>query len=113
MVKQTRDFSYNVKSEKIAIAKHYNTMLQDEKDAHLETRLEKDTWHAHFMRANAMIREAHRLRCDEEEIPIRVVAGLQNEVRACRRAIGMDPENFEDEYGYEILKDVPGGAGER
>ena len=105
-----RNYSYNNNMEKITIRKHYNKLLQDEKDAHLEARLEKDDWHAKFMRCVDMLRTAHRLRCDEEDVPIRVVAGLQNEVRAYRSALGMEPEKFEEEYGYEILKDVPGGA---
>ena len=112
IVKDVRDFSYNAKTRETSIARHYNKLLQDEKDAHLAARLEKDDWHAKFMRTVEMLREAYRLRCEEEEVPIRVIAGLQNEVRAYRSCLGMEPEKFEDEYGYEILKDVPGGAGE-
>ena len=112
IVKDVRDFSYNTKTRETSIARHYNKLLQDEKDAHLAARLEKDDWHAKFMRTVEMLREAYRLRCEEEEVPIRVIAGLQNEVRAYRSCLGMEPEKFEDEYGYEILKDVPGGAGE-
>ncbi|MCJ1298880.1 hypothetical protein MMC08_001671 [Hypocenomyce scalaris] len=110
IVEMVRNYSYSNNMEKIAIRKHYNKLLQDEKDAHLEARLEKDDWHAKFMRCVDMLRTAYRLRCDEEDVPIRVVAGLQNEVRAYRSALGMEPEKFEEEYGYEILKDVPGGA---
>ena len=64
------------------------------------------------MRCVEMLREAYRLRCEEEDVPIRVVAGLQNEVRAYRSALGMEPEKPEEEYGWEILKDVPNGSGE-
>jgi hypothetical protein len=62
------------------------------------------------MRCAEMIRTAYRLRCEEEEVPIRVVAGLQNEVRALRNALGLEPEKPEEEYGWEILKDVPLGV---
>ena len=112
IVEQIRNFSYGKNMEKAQLSRDYNKLLQDEKDAHLATRLEKDDWHAKFMRSVEMIREAYRLRCEEEEMPIRVVAGLQNEVRAYRNALGMEPEKFEDEFGYEILKDVKGGAGD-
>ena len=56
------------------------------------------------------LRQAYRLRCEEDEVPIRVAAGLQNQVRAYRNALNMEPEKFEDEFGWDLLKDVPGGA---
>lgn len=112
IVEMVRNYSCNNKTEKTAISLHYNKLLQDEKDAHLAARLEKDDWHAKFMRSVEMLREAYRLRCEEEDVPVRVVAGLQNEVRAYRNAMGMEPEKHEDEFGYEILKDVFNGSGE-
>lgn len=112
IVEMVRNYSFNNKTEKTSISLQYNKLLQDEKDAHLAARLEKDDWHAKFMRSVEMLREAYRLRCEEEDIPIRVVAGLQNEVRAYRNALGMEPEKLEEEYGYEILKDTPDGNGE-
>ncbi len=112
LLEKVRDHTFNNQTELLAQARHYNKLLQDEKDEHLASRLEKDDWHAKFMRAVGMIREAHRLRCEEEDVPIRVIAGLQNEVRAYRSALGMEPEKPEEEYGWEILKDVPGGSGD-
>ncbi|KAL8661712.1 MAG: hypothetical protein Q9202_005334 [Teloschistes flavicans] len=107
IVEMVRNYSYNNKQEKTSLSLHYNKLLQDEKDAHLAARLEKDDWQAKFMRSVEMMREAYRLRCEEEEQPLRVVAGLQNEVRAYRNALGMEPEKIEEEYGWEILKDAP------
>lgn len=98
--------------EKAQISREYNQLLQDEKDAHLITRLEKDDWHNKFMQSIEMLRTAYKLRCEEEEVPIRVVAGLQNEIRSYRNALGMEPERFEDETGHEILKHVQNRAGE-
>jgi len=112
LLEKVRDHTFNNQTELLAQARHYNKLLQDEKDEHLASRLEKDDWHAKFMRAVGMIREAHRLRCEEEDVPIRVIAGLQNEVRAYRSALGMEPGKPEEEYGWEILKDVPGGSGD-
>ena len=112
IVEMVRNYSYNNKQNEVTIRLHYNKLLQDEKDAHLEARLEKDDWHAKFMRSVEMLREAYRLRCEEEDVPLRIIAGLQNEVRGYRNALGMEPEKFEDEFGYEILKDVKNGAGE-
>ena len=94
------------------MAREYNKLLQDEKDAHLESRLEKDDWMAKAIRYGEMIRTAYGLACEDHVPVIRVVAGLQNEVRAYRNALGMEPEKFEDEFGYEVLKDVKNGAGE-
>ena len=113
VVEMVRNYSYNNKTEKTTLATQYNKLLQDEKDAHLASRLEKDEWHAKTMRCVEMLREAYRLRCEEEEVPTRVVAGLQNEIRGYRNALGMEPEKPEEEYGYEILKDVPKGEDER
>jgi hypothetical protein len=112
IVEMVRNYSYNNKTECNSLALHYNKLLQEEKDAHLGARLEKDHWHAKFMQSIGMLREAFRLRCEEEDVPIRVVAGLQNEVRAYRNALGMEPEKAEEEYGWEILKDVHGGSGD-
>ncbi|KAL8687768.1 MAG: hypothetical protein Q9218_006155 [Villophora microphyllina] len=107
IVEMVRNYSYNNKQEKTSLSLHYNKLLQDEKDAHLAARLEKDDWQAKFMRSVEMMREAYRLRCEEEEMPLRVVAGLQNEVRGYRIALGIEPEKPEEEYGWEILKDAP------
>ncbi|KAL8721846.1 MAG: hypothetical protein Q9225_001560 [Loekoesia sp. 1 TL-2023] len=107
IVDMVRNYSYNNKQERASLSLHYNKLLQDERDAHLAARLEKDDWHAKFMRSVEMLREAYKLRCEEEELPIRIASGLQNEVRAYRNALGMEPEKPEEEYGWEILKDAP------
>ena len=112
IVEMVRNYSFNNKQNEVAIRLHYNKLLQDEKDAHLESRLEKDDWHAKFMRSVEMLREAYRLRCEEEDVPLTIIAGLQNEVRGYRLALGMETEKFEDEFGYLILKDVKNGVGE-
>ena len=111
LLRRVREHTFDNKMEQVAIARRYNKLLQEEKDAHLAVRLEKDDWHAKFMRAVGMLREAHRLRCEEEEQPIRIISGLQNEVRAYRSALGMEPEKPEEEYGYDLLKDIPTSAG--
>ena len=112
VVELVRNFAHAKDVERLAAAREYNRRLQEERDAHLATRLERDAYMAQYLRKVEQIRHAYRLRCEEEEAPTRVVAGLQNEVRAYRAALGMAPEKFEDEFGYEILKDVKNGAGE-
>ncbi|KAL8708062.1 MAG: hypothetical protein Q9220_006994 [cf. Caloplaca sp. 1 TL-2023] len=107
IVEMVRNYSYNNKQERTSLSLHYNKILQDEKDAHLSARLEKDDWQNQFMKTVEMLRSAYKLQCEEEELPIRVVSGLQNEVRAYRNALGMEPEKEEEEYGWEILKDTP------
>ncbi|MCJ1398095.1 hypothetical protein MMC11_001292 [Xylographa trunciseda] len=106
IVEEIRNFAFGKSLEKAQLSREYNKLLQDEKDAHLATRLEKDDWHAKFMRSVEMIRTAYRLRCEEEEVPVRIIAALQNEVRAYRNALGMEQERFEEETGFEILKDL-------
>ncbi|OJD14726.1 hypothetical protein AJ78_04951 [Emergomyces pasteurianus Ep9510] len=110
MVEQIRHYCQNNNMHYLAQKRHYNNLLQAERDAHLESRLDRDNWHAKAMRCSEMIRTAYRLRCEEEEVPIRVISGLQNEVRAYRNALGMEPEKPEEEYGWEILKDLPPGV---
>ncbi|RJE22417.1 hypothetical protein PHISCL_05237 [Aspergillus sclerotialis] len=107
MVEQIRNYCQNNNMHYLAQKRHYNNLLQAERDAHLESRLDRDYWHTQTLKCAEMIRTAYRLRCEEEEVPIRIVAGLQNEVRAYRNALGMEPEKPEEEYGWEILKDVP------
>jgi hypothetical protein len=65
------------------------------------------------MKCAEMIRTAYRIRCEEEEVPWKVVAGLQNEVRAYRNALGMDPEKPEEEAGWEVLRDMPHAIADR
>ncbi|EEP79596.1 conserved hypothetical protein [Uncinocarpus reesii 1704] len=110
MTEQIRTYCCNVNDHFLAQKRRYNGLLQEEKDAHLQSRLERDYWHAQTLRCAEMIRTAYRLRCEEEILPIRVVSGLQNEVRALRNALGLDPEKPEEEYGWEILKDTPPGV---
>ncbi|KAJ5806606.1 uncharacterized protein N7503_004208 [Penicillium pulvis] len=106
MVEQIRNYCQNNNMHFLYQKSHYNNLLQAERDAHLESRLDRDYWHAQTMRCAEMIRKAHRMRSEEDELPVRIIAGLQNEVRAYRNALGMEPEKPEEEYGWEILKDV-------
>ena len=87
----------------LAQKRHYNNLLQAERDAHLESRLDRDHWHNQTLKCAEMIRTAHRLRCEEDELPMRIVAGLQNEVRAYRNALGMEPERPE-EVANKVLR---------
>ena len=105
-----RNYAYTREMEINGVKRHYNDLLQVERDSHLASRLEGLVWEEKYVDAVRRIRHAYRLRCNEEDVPIRVVAGLQNEVRAYRNALGMEPEKPEEEFGWEILKDVPGGS---
>ncbi|KAJ5224787.1 uncharacterized protein N7469_008290 [Penicillium citrinum] len=107
MVEQIRNYCQDKNMHFLHQKNHYNQLLQAERDAHLESRLDRDYWHTQTLKCAEMIRTAHRLRSDEEGVPIRIIAGLQNEVRAYRNALGMEPEQPEEEYGWEILRDIP------
>jgi len=97
MVEQIRHYCQNNNMVFLSQKRHYNDLLQHERDAHLASRLDRDDWHAKALRCAEMIRTAYRLRCEEEEVPYRVICGLQNEVRAYRNALGMDPEKPDEE----------------
>ena len=105
MVEQIRNYCQTKNMSFLSQKNHYNQLLQAERDAHLESRLDRDYWHTQTMKCAEMIRTAHWIRSDEEGVPVHIIAGLQNEVRAYRNALGMEPEQPEEEYGYEILKD--------
>ena len=109
MTEQIRNYCHNNNMHYLAQKRHYNNLLQAERDAHLESRLDRDAWHAKTMRCCEMIRIAYRLRCEEDDVPTRVISGLQNEVRVYRQCLGMEPEKREEESGWEFLKHIPGG----
>ena len=111
----TRHLAFNKDMERFGMARDYNKALQEEKDAHLETRLERDRWYVEALKRIEQLRTAYRLRCEEEDGingPTYLIAGLQNEVRGYRNALGMPVEKFEEEFGYPWLKHVKNGAGE-
>lgn len=87
--------------------RRYNDLLQQEKDDHLQTRLDRDHWFSQTLRVCEMIRKANRLRTDEWCDEYRVVVGLQSEVRCLRRCLGMEAEKAEEETGWPYLKDAP------
>ena len=102
-----RDYSFQNKNQQSQIERQYNRLLQEEKDICLEVRMERDHWHKMFLRSVEMLREGYRLRCDEEEGPVKVIQGLQEEVRGLRAALGMEKEKREEESGWEVLKGYP------
>lgn len=107
IVEQIRNYCQNNNMQFLAQKRHYNNLLQAERDAHLASRLDRDYWHAQTMKCAEMIRTAYRLRCEEDDLPTRIISGLQNEVRAYRSALGMEPEKPEEEFGWEYLKNLP------
>lgn len=104
---QIRDYSGKNEDRFLAQKKHYNGLLQQEKDEHHQTRLERDHWQAQTLRVCDMIRKAYRLRVDEWCDEYRVIVGLQSEVRCYRRCMGMDSEKPEEETGWPYIKDAP------
>ncbi|KAE8148940.1 hypothetical protein BDV25DRAFT_141317 [Aspergillus avenaceus] len=108
MVEQIRTYCQENNMNYFTTERRYRDLLQRERDTHLDLRLERDELHAKNTRYAQMIRTALNLRAQEDAAYIRVVAGLQNEVRGYRNALGLEPEAPEEEYGWEILKDVSG-----
>lgn len=107
MVAQIRDYCQNNQMSYLAQKRHYNELLQAERDSHLESRIDRDHWYEQSLRYAAMIRQAYQLRCEEDDLPTHVIEGLQNEVRAYRTALGMETQKPEEEFGWQYLKDVP------
>ena len=88
----------------LAQRRHYNALLQAEKDEHFQSRLDRDRWHAQTLRVCAMLRTAHRLRVDEDADQVNVVMALQNQVRVLRRALDLEVESPEAEAGWSVLR---------
>ncbi|OAG37091.1 hypothetical protein AYO21_08739 [Fonsecaea monophora] len=106
-VEQIRNYCGDIEGRFLRQRKHYNDLLQQEKDDHLQSRLDRDHWYAQTLKVCEMIRTAHRLRTDEWCEEYTVIAGLQGEVRCLRRCMGMEAEKPEEETGWPYLKDLP------
>jgi len=75
-----RNYAFHQNQAAATLASHYNRLLQEEKDAHLEARLEGGEWRGRFERVVEMLREGYRLACEEE--------GVEEEGRGWRRRGG-------------------------
>ncbi|EXJ69477.1 uncharacterized protein A1O5_07513 [Cladophialophora psammophila CBS 110553] len=106
-VEQIRNYCGDIEGRFLRQRRHYNDLLQQEKDDHLQSRLDRDHWYAQTVKVCEMIRTAHRLRTDEWCEEYTIIAALQGEVRCLRRCIGMEPEKPEEETGWPYLKDLP------
>ena len=112
VVAMLRDYAFNKEMEKSSLAKQYLHTLQTERDEHLKTRLERDTANTHILKLIGQMRQAYKMSVEESLPEIEAVAGLQNEVRSLRGALGLPKQKFEEELGYSVLKHLQGGAGE-
>ena len=104
---QIRTYATDNSINYLSQRQHYNSLLQAEKDEHLQSRLDRDYWQAQTLKVCGMLRGAYRLRTEEWGEELNVISGLQNEVRVLRKALGMDVESSEDETGWPFLKDAP------
>ncbi|ETN43479.1 uncharacterized protein HMPREF1541_02638 [Cyphellophora europaea CBS 101466] len=102
-----RNYCNGIETRFLEQRRHYNNLLQQEKDEHLASRLEKDDIFAKYLRVREMIRTANRLRTDEWCEEYTIISGLQGQVRCLRRVLQMDPEKPEEEVGWPYLKDLP------
>ena len=92
MTAMIRDSSYAHNTQLTQQAKSYNTQLQQEKDDHLQTRLERDEYMAKVHHMGEQMREAYRLRCEEGGREERVVMSLQAQVRVLLQIAGVEGE---------------------
>ncbi|KKY20824.1 hypothetical protein UCRPC4_g04097 [Phaeomoniella chlamydospora] len=107
MTQQIREYCTNNKLNYLAQTRHYNNLLQKEKDDHLQSRLARDEWHAKCMKVCGMIRHAKKLADEEFADHIDIISGLQGEVRVLRKCIGLEKEKPEEETGWPYLKEIP------
>jgi hypothetical protein len=102
-----RNYCNDIETRFLGQRRHYNNLLQQEKNEHLQSRIERDFWENRTIEVSGMIRHANRLRTDEWCEEYAVIAGLQGQVRCLRRVLGMDVEKPEEEVGWPYLKDLP------
>ncbi|RMZ88098.1 hypothetical protein DV736_g4669, partial [Chaetothyriales sp. CBS 134916] len=107
MTEQIRNYCLGIEQRFLDQQRHYNNLLQLEKDDHLKSRLERDEYFAQTLKLSGQIRHANRLRTDEWCDEFRVIAALQTQVRCLHRVAGWDPEKPEEEAGWEYLRDCP------
>lgn len=104
---QIRNYCLGIEDRFLSQRRHYNNLLQQEKDEHLQSRLDRDHWYCETLKVCEMIRMANRLRMEEWGEEYTVVAALQTQVRCLRRCLGLEAEKPEEEMGYPYLKDCP------
>lgn len=104
---QIRNYCSGMEARFLEQRRHYNDLLQQEKDDHLQSRLDRDRWFAQTLKVCEMIRTAYRLRTDEWSEEYAIISGLQAQVRCYRRVLGWEPERPEEEIGWPFLKDLP------
>lgn len=107
MTEQIRNYCLGIDARFLDQKRHYNNLLQAEKDDHLKTRLDRDEAYGHYLNKTGQIRHANRLRTDEYCDELRIIVALQLQVRCLRRVVGWDVETPEEEAGWEYLKDNP------
>ena len=107
MTEQIRDYCLGIDGRFLGQKRHYNDLLQQEKNEHLQTRLERDEWWTKALRCAGLIRTAKSLRDDEWYEEYAVIAGLQGEVRCMRRVLQWEKQKPEEEGGWPYLKDLP------
>lgn len=105
VVEMVRNYAFHQNQAAATLATHYNRLLQEEKDAHLEARLEGGEWRGRFERCVEMLREGYRRSCEEEGVEEEVVRELREEVRGLRKVVGEGGE------GGEVRREVGGGGG--
>ncbi|KAK6369364.1 uncharacterized protein PV06_08564 [Exophiala oligosperma] len=104
---QIRNYCSGMEARFLEQRRHYNDLLQQEKDDHLRSRLDRDHWFAQTLKVCEMIRTAYRLRTDEWGEEYAIISGLQAQVRCYRRILGWEPEELQEEIGWPYLKDLP------
>ncbi|KAK5305141.1 hypothetical protein LTR99_004207 [Exophiala xenobiotica] len=104
---QIRNYCSGIEERFLTQRRHYNNLLQQEKDDHLQSRLDRDHWYAQTLKVCEMVRTAFRLRTDEWCEEYTIISGLQAQVRCYRRILDMEPEEPEEELGWPYLKELP------
>lgn len=103
-----RPYAFNHQQAIIAIHKHYNTMLEQERQEKLEQSLEHARWQAGLGRVAESARQALRAQ-NEDSLPyVSKIAELKHENKILRRLVGWEEAEDSSEDEDELAQVAAG-----
>ncbi|KAH9866114.1 hypothetical protein J1614_008678, partial [Plenodomus biglobosus] len=102
LLDKLRPYAYNQTSAVLAIHKHYQTLLDQERSTSLALRLEHAEWQAGLSRVAENARAALRSQSEVEEGLRRECKELAEENRVLRRMVGWEEREGSDDEGDKL-----------
>ena len=97
LLDKLRPYAYNQTSSVLAIHKHYQKLLEEERGVSMQLRLEHQEWQAGLGRVAEYARGALEAKTEGEAGLQREIVELAEENRVLRRLAGWEPREEEEE----------------